>query len=156
MGVDAVAMVENANDISLDDFIRQMKQNRWGVMSCEGAPLAPDDTPWIEFEWEGGKYFSLACTPRYRRLLALEYDFERDEFQENPDFDPEVQLRFLRIMRAAEKIAGGPAYLGVDTVNDKAPPEIVEDRKFFMLPSLMDHMIEDWRAIADAGTAEEK
>ena len=153
MGVDAVAMVENSRNLSLSEFIHAMEEDEWGKLSISTFSVEtaePDYTSWIDFEWEGNKYFSLRSgAPRYRRLIPVEYDFESEKYSGNPDYDPDIQIPFLKIMRAAEKIAGGPVHLGNDVVWGQEPAEEIDEDDLFFLPPRIDDMIDNWKEIAD-------
>lgn len=150
MGVDVVVMVENSRNIFLADFLDSMKKDEWGKRYCHSLSIDPEDTPWAEFEWEGKRYFSLIYgSPRYFRIFTKEYDLESESYCDNPKFDYMTQLSFLKAMLTAEKLAGGPVYLGNDVIYSTLPSEHPEDDKFFYIPSEMDIMIENWREIAN-------
>jgi hypothetical protein len=144
MGVDAVLMVENSRQISLELFLYEWEKN-----SLLNFPKSPDFTSWIEFEWDGKRYFSLTSgTPRYKSLISRFYDFESEIYDDNPDFDPDILIPFLKITLTAEKIAGGPVYLGNDAINLTEPPDDPETNDFFSIPMEIDSMIHDWREMA--------
>jgi len=150
MGVNAVLMVENRRNITLEEFICGMQKDEWGKRYCKS--FAEDESGWVEFEWEGRHYFSMQyCNPRYFRLLAKEYDFESGKFYEydNPDFDYAIQVSFLKAVRIAEELAGGPVYFGNDVVSGYQPPEKPEHDEFFHIPFELENIIENWREIAD-------
>lgn len=150
MGVDAVLMVENSRNISHEDFISGMESDEWGKLYCQS--FGEDEPGWIEFEWEGTRYFSMVYSnPRYWRIVPREYDFESEAFYANPDMDDAVQISFLKAARIAEELAGGPVFFGNDVVSGCEPPEKPEHNRFFHIPCELDDMIENWREIA--GTA---
>jgi len=144
MGVDAVLIVENSRWVSLEQFL-----NEWEKKYLLIFPESFDVTSWIEFEWEGKWFFSLISgTPRYKFLISHHYDFESKTYFDNPDFDPVVLISFLKIALAAEKIAGGPVYLGNDVINLSEPPDDPETDDFFSIPLEIDMLIHNWREIA--------
>ena len=128
MGVDAVLIVENSRGISLEKFLFDIEKDDWSKCTRYAASESPDYPSWVEFEWEGIRYFSLASgTPRYKFLMPRQHDFKLNTTYENPDFDREVLISFLKIALAAEKIAGGPVYLGNDAIHQIEPPEDIEE-----------------------------
>ncbi|OQY58314.1 MAG: hypothetical protein B6245_12515 [Desulfobacteraceae bacterium 4572_88] len=149
MGVDAVAIVENTRNISLEEFLGHMgedeRERTRDLDDCYNEPKA-----WTEFEWEGRCYFSMTWVPRYFRLFEKMYDFESDEYHENPYFNRVIQVSFLRRILFAEKFAGGPVFLGNDAVCGGEPPEDPEHDNYFFIPSKLDDMIDDWRGIAES------
>ena len=154
MGVDAVLMVENSRNISLEAFLHSLEMDAWGRHSLLRYSSEPDFTAWIEFEWEGKRYFSLRSgTPRYSRLVPHHYDFESENFYDNPDFDSAIQALFLKTALAAETIAGGPVHLGNDVIHRSEPPEDIENDEIFSIPMEIDSLINNWREIAAVDVA---
>lgn len=112
-----------------------MKKDEWGRLYCHSLSIDPEDTPWSEFEWEGKRYFSLIYgSPGYFRIFTREYDFESKSYCDNPNFDYVIQLSFLKAMLTAEKLAGGPVYIGHDVLYSTMPSEHPEDDKFLYIP----------------------
>ncbi|MEA3357817.1 MAG: hypothetical protein U9R17_00150 [Thermodesulfobacteriota bacterium] len=154
MGVDVIVMVENTREISLEDFFESMDKDKWGKRWGYHS-FSYNLKLWTEFEWEGKRYFFLTCGPRYSRLVAR-YDFGLGEYYDNPDFDSEIQVPFLRAMLAAERIAGGPVFLGNDAVWVRDPSENPKENRYFSIPPELGVIIKNWREIAesDAGKIE--
>jgi len=150
MGVDAVLIVENSRKISLDNFLKKMSMDDWGKRSIFNfSKESPDFSSWIEFEWAGKCYFSLVSDlPRYKFLIRKSYDFKSKTSYDNPDFDSKIQISFLRIAVAAEKIAGGPVHLGNDVINSAELPDDIDECERFTIPTEIDCVIPDWRMIA--------
>lgn len=149
MGVDAVLIVENSRGISLEKFLFDIERDNWSKCTIDAASNSPDCPSWIEFEWEGIRYFSLASgTARYKFLMPRQHDFNSNTTYENPDFDREILISFLKIALAAERIAGGPVYLGNDAIHQIEPPEDIEEDGFFSIPFEIDSLIPEWRQIA--------
>ncbi len=147
MGVDVIAMVENSRQISLEDFLTGMTTDEWGKIYSSVSYTG--EASWIEFEWESKIYFSLRFNaPRYHSLFEKQYDFDDGKYYKNPDFSYFVQVSFLKAMRMAERLAGGPVYLGNDVIWHIRPPEDSEERSF-TIPFELDSMIDNWREIAD-------
>lgn len=144
MSVDAILIVENSRQISLEQFQREIKTDDWSKSS-----ELLDYFSWIEFKWDGIAYFSLASgAPCFKFLMPESCDSKSQIAYDNPDFDPDAQTSFLKIALAAEKIAGGPVYFGNDVVNQREPSEDIEENDFFSIPLEIDSLIPEWRQIA--------
>ena len=154
MGVDVIVMVENTREISLEDFCESMDNCEWGKRWGYHS-FSYNFKLWIGFEWEGKRYFFLTCGPRYSRLVAM-YDFGLGEYYDNPDFDSEIQVPFLRAMLAAERIAGGPVFLGNDAVWVLDPSENPGENRYFFIPPKLGVIIKDWREIAESDAEKSK
>jgi hypothetical protein len=144
MGVNVVVIAQNQRGISLKNLIEQLASDRYGIHAARGfaAAAASDDEPlrrpWLEFTWEGQRYFSWLGSPRLRHL---------DLYQEEasaPNPNNAMQITFLRIMGVLEKITGGMIYVGNDVI-DRRYPEPPSDREEFFLPMRLDALIPDWR-----------
>lgn len=83
------------------------------------------------------RYFSWLHSPRLRYL-----DLYQDEAPA-PNPDNAMQITFLRIMAAVERIAGGPIFVGNDAIDLRYPDP--QDRDAFFLPLSLDHQMPDWR-----------
>jgi hypothetical protein len=145
MGVDAVVIVENNRNLTVDAFVAKMNADPWGkryAFESSGEPA------WTFFEWEGKAYFSLTSGyPRYMWLFEDEWDFERDKRYPNPRFSYRSQVGFCKAMQVAERIAGGPVFLGNDVIYARTPG-VTHGNETFMLPPELDVMLGNWRAIA--------
>ncbi len=169
MGIYAIATVENSRDISLDEFLSEMKKDEWGKLYCQDFS-DPKYPPWGEFEWEGKRYFTARDTPKYWRLIEQECDFEPDDadpdgldsgryyYYDNPDFDYKLQVSFLKAMAAAERLAGGPVYFADDAVlsHEPPPPEDPDPDEHFGIPYKLDGVITNWREIANTNVSVEE
>jgi hypothetical protein len=148
MGVNAIVIVENRREISLNEFAAGLLADPWGKRAWNSLHLAErEDLPqsWIEFDWESKRYFSWIYSPRYRYLGLIDLD--------DDDVDPGVvkivHITFLKVMHAVEKIAGGPVYVGNDVISTRTPSEVLEDEYPFFLPSQLDFIVPDWRKTAE-------
>jgi len=144
MGVEAVVIVENPSAISLDRLGQLLEAEGWGryaVTRLDGRLL------WETFDWEGRRYFSWQSGPRFRYLGFSGEDGEGSAARPDaPDPNNSVQLTFLKAMSALERIAGGPVYLGVDTVNARTPAMAQAFNEPFHLPPKLDDWMGNWRA----------
>jgi hypothetical protein len=144
MGVDAIVIIENSRNSTLDAFIEGMRADQWGKSYSGSA----DEPVWECFEWEGKTYFSLIRgNPRYARLYRNGWDFEGKKAYPNPRFNHVAQAAFCKAMAVAEELAGGPVYLGNDVIWHKTPDRIYRNETF-LLPPELEVMVEDWRTIA--------
>jgi len=149
MGVSAVVIAQNQRGISLKNLLEQLASDRYGIHAARGfagVAAASDDEPlrrpWLEFTWEGQRYFSWLHSPRLKYL---------DLYQEEasaPNRNNAIQITFLNILVVLERITGGAIYVGNDVI-DRRYPEPPGDREEFFLPMRLDHLIPDWR-LADA------
>jgi hypothetical protein len=145
MGVNVVVIAQNQRGVSLKNLMEQLASDRYGIHAARGIANhteASDDEPlrrpWLEFTWEGQRYFSWLDSPRLKYL---------DLYQEEanaPNPCNAMQITFLRIMVVLEKITGGMIYVGNDVINRRYP-EPPGDREEFFLPMRLDHLIPDWR-----------
>lgn len=145
MGVNVVVIAQNQRGISLKNLLEQLAGDRYGIHAARGfadpAAASDDDPlrrPWLEFTWEGQRYFSWLHSPRLRYL---------DLYQEEasaPNPHNAMQITFLRIMVVLEKLTGGMIYVGNDVI-DRRYPEPPGDREEFFPPMRLDDLIPDWR-----------
>lgn len=143
MGVDAVVIVENSRDVSLDEFIRALSEDEWGSRTVY---LWEEEPGWTEFEWEGKRYFSWVYAPRawHLDLYGLN-DETTTEVERGPDSENPVQVTFLKAMLAVERAAGGPIYVGNDLINFDTPEDAAAFQEEFFLPAALDWLIPRWR-----------
>ncbi|MFC2140763.1 hypothetical protein ACFLQP_00515 [Acidobacteriota bacterium] len=145
MAVNAIVIVENSKQISLKEFAHGLKTDPWGKLAWFTFHKETDDIPdsWVEFQWEGKRYFSWRITPIFRYLGFLEPDGETD-----PEDINIVHITFLKTMLTVEKIAGGPIYVGDDIVNRHTPSDVLDDERPFYLPLDLDLLVPGWRETA--------
>jgi hypothetical protein len=143
MGVNAIVIVENSNNISLHKFIDQLKDDEWGQRAVD-TWRDNEYTSWEEFEWEGKQYFSWMHTPRVAHI-----DLYSADNADDVDSTNDIQMTFLKIMCAVERIAGGPVYVGNDVLNDHAPDDAEGSSSEFWLPFRLDSLIPKWRDAAE-------
>ena len=137
MGVNAVVIVENSRNVSLEDFISGLRQDLWGQRAVDRY------NGWEEFNWEGKNYFSWLSGPRVGQIELYD-EGDSAPFEDNP-----VQLTFLKVMLVVERLAGGPVYVGNDAVNRHLPEEVYTDDEAFFLPAMLDGLIPKWREVAN-------
>jgi len=143
MGMNAVVIVENSRHMSFTEFIRGLESDKWGKRAFAWVENHHD--VWKEFEWEGKKYFSWMFSPRI--LHTGLYDYESDWDHEKPDASNDVQITFLKILLAVEKLAGGPVYVGNDVICPKLPRENEEHDEEFFFPAELDSILTHWRNV---------
>lgn len=145
MGVDAIVIVENRRNITLDAFATAMDADPWGkryALGYEGEPV------WESFEWKGKAYFSLIDGyPRYGWLFEDEWNFEGNRRCSNPRFRYTYQVAFCKAMQVAEQITGGVVFLGNDVIWSRTPDSTYHNEEFTLPPEL-DDMLDGWRTIA--------
>lgn len=137
MGVNAVVIVENSQNITLDDFKGRILQDHdLGELVWNALPNATYP-PWEEFEWQGKQYFSWIFTPRVSYLNL---------YHEDNDAPTDVQITFFRCMLLVERAGGGPIYVGNDVIDHHTPSDFPEEE--FWLPPALNSLWPNWREIA--------
>jgi hypothetical protein len=153
MGINAIVITENAHGLSAEAFAERLDAHPWGRRAAhrrDGSSL------WKPFNWEGRPYFTWLSAPRWRYLgLGWADDEQAEAAQDDgarpeplgPDPNNSVQITFLKIMLAVERITGGPIYLGLDAVGFRMPEDATGPRDEFWLPPRLDDWLEDWRSV---------
>ena len=136
MGVNAVVIAENSLGISLKDFMKGLREDPWGIHASDKL-----DEGWGAFDWNGKRYLSWLYAPRVRYLELYATEMNA------PDIDTSVQLTFLKVMLAVERLAGGPVYVGNDAVHRHLPEEVNAHEEACFLPPLLDNLIPQWREV---------
>ncbi len=143
MGINAVVIVENSRPVSFEEFNAGLRADKWGNRALDSADNEKEFKSWTEFQWDGKRYFSWVFAPRYPHLHFE--DVEGDD----PDPGYPAQITFLKIMLTAEKIAGGPVYVGNDVVCKATPFDFPGEEPGFYVPSSLDWLIPNWRKVED-------
>lgn len=143
MGVDAVVIVENSRNRTLEEFKALLLQDEelgrllWDPFEISTGELVSQFQPWEAFEWEGKKYFSWIASPRA---------FYLNLYKEEGEEPTPIQITFFRCMLLVEQAAGGPIYVGNDVVYHHTPFDFPEEP--FWLPGELDALWPNWREIA--------
>ncbi len=137
MGINLVVIIENSKKISLEEFKEGLLNDQWGKY---GWAWPEDDDVWEEFRWKKKRYFTWIFSPRAPYIDI--YGTDSDSAEENP-----YRLLFFKVMRIAEKLAGGPVYVGIDMFHCRLPDDCPHGK--FSLPPELDFYWEEWREVAD-------
>jgi len=161
MGVNAIVIIENSKRITRRAFVAGMQQDPWGRHLICQWQRHPDTDSWGSFKWQGRRYFTLHCAPRYRWLGLAGFDANGQPrpWQDSPveavsyeppqphiDPDNPYHLTFLKAMLAAERLAGGPVMVSNDVVCASSPGK-VSHREGFSLPTDLDWQLNSWREV---------
>jgi hypothetical protein len=149
MGINAIVITENPHRLSVAALAERLDADPWGrrAAHCRDGRLL-----WEPFDWEGRPYFTWLSAPRWRYLGLGWAEGEGAEDAQGdgarPDPSNSVQITFLKIMLAVERITGGPLYLGLDAVGFRMPADATGPRDDFWLPPRLDGWLDDWRSVA--------